>query len=77
MLEISLIDWPEDGGRPRLLGRTAEPELLEVVSERIAAVRRRELAELERPVRLLNREPTEEPGRPDLAELADQVEVGE
>ncbi len=48
-LEVSLIEWPngpEQGG-PRLLGRSADPELVEAVRSGIAATRRRELARIE------------------------------
>ena len=54
-IEITLVEWPEcsDIGGPRLLGRIADPDLVEEVRERIAAARRRELAHLEEPVRLV------------------------
>lgn len=46
--EVDLISWPDgpDGG-PRLLGRTSDPGVVAYVRERLAAVRRAELARLE------------------------------
>ena len=49
---FELADDPSVAG-PRLLGRLADPDLIEIVRDRLAAVRRRELARLEPPVRLL------------------------
>ncbi len=52
--DIALVQWPSDPTLgPRLLGRIDDPDLVREVRERIAAVRRRELAALESPVRLL------------------------
>lgn len=53
MLQIALVEWPIDlaAGHPRIVGRTADPELVEAVRDRLAAERRRSLAELESPVR--------------------------
>ncbi len=63
-LEVSLIEWPEgvELGGPRLLGRSSDPDLIQAVRERIAADRRRALAEVEPPVRLVKgSEPPEPP----------------
>ena len=56
-LEISLIEWPNgaESGGPRLIGRTADPRLIETVREHLANIRRRELAQIEPPVRLADR----------------------
>ena len=53
-LEVSLIEWPNgpEHGGPRLLGRSADPHLIGLVRDHIAAERRTELARLEPPVRL-------------------------
>ncbi len=47
MLEISLIEWPPDGGGPCLLGRTTDPDLIESIRDQIAADRRQALAKIE------------------------------
>lgn len=54
-VDLALIEWPEcpDLGGPRLLGRLADPDLVELVRERLVAARRRELARLDQPVRLV------------------------
>lgn len=52
---FELADDPSVVG-PRLLGRLTDPDLIAIVRDRLAAVRRRELARLEPPVRLV---PTE------------------
>lgn len=49
-LEVALFGSDRSGGLT-LLGRLTDPDLVEAVSERIAAQRRRELATLEPPVR--------------------------
>jgi len=48
-LEVSLVEWPDgpEHGGPRLLGRSADPELVEAVRRGIAATRRLELARIE------------------------------
>lgn len=51
MLEVALFS--SDGGAVRMVGRSTEVDLVELVRERIAAERRRELADLEPPVRLV------------------------
>ena len=53
-LDVVLVEWPLalDGG-PRLVGRTGDPAVIEFVREHLAAARRRDLARLERPVRLV------------------------
>ena len=58
-LDVSLIEWPEGRahGGPRLLGISTDPELIAQVREWIAAERRRRLARLEPPVRLVEDEP--------------------
>jgi hypothetical protein len=58
-VDLALVEWPEDLslGGPRLLGRIADPDLVELVRERIAAHRRRELARLGPPVRLVGEDP--------------------
>ena len=50
-LEVCLIETDEEG--VRLIGRSFDSDLVELVRERIAAERRRELARLEQPVRLV------------------------
>ena len=50
-LEVCLIETDEEG--VRLIGRSFDSDLVELVRERIAAERRRELARLEQPVRLI------------------------
>lgn len=56
-IDLALVEWPDipEAG-PRLLGRLADPDLVDQARERIAAARRRELATLEAPVRLVRRE---------------------
>jgi len=56
-IDLALVEWPDipEAG-PRLLGRLGDPDLVDAARERIAAARRRELAALEAPVRLV---PTE------------------
>lgn len=44
-LEIALLEWPAEGG-PHLLGRASDSDLIDLVRDRIAAARRRELAQL-------------------------------
>ena len=59
--EVALIEWPEgvQAGGPRVIGRVDDPRVVEQIRARIAADRRRELARLERPCRLVpdGREP--------------------
>ena len=57
--DIALIEWPSGShaGGPRLLGRVSDPDLVEAVRDRIGAARRRELARLERPARLVRETP--------------------
>jgi hypothetical protein len=57
-LEVSLIEWPSgpEHGGPRLLGRSADPDLITAVREHLAAASRRELTRLEPPVRLAGRD---------------------
>jgi hypothetical protein len=50
-LHVALIE--SDEGGTRLLGRTTDPDLVDRVRGCLAAERRRELAELEGPVRLV------------------------
>ena len=57
-IELALFEI-DDGSGPTLLGRLSDPDLIDLVRERITASRRRELARLESPVRLL---PTVESG---------------
>lgn len=59
-VDVVLVAWPDPAelGGPRLLGRLADIDVVDLVRERIAAVRRRELAQLEPPIRLV------EPGEP-------------
>ena len=53
-LEAAVIEWKEDRSLgPRLLARTADAEIVESVCDRLAAQRRRELALIARPVRLV------------------------
>ena len=60
-LEVCLIEWLEGGG-PRVIGHLRDPEIVARVRRLIAAARRRELARLERPVRLARgTEPDDEP----------------
>ena len=54
-LQVGLFTTSDAG--VRLLGRTSEPDIIASVQERIAAERRRELAELEPPLRLVTSEP--------------------
>ncbi len=51
-LDVALVEWPElpGLGGPRLLGRTADPELVARVRDCILAEHRRDLARLEEPV---------------------------
>ena len=60
-LDLALVEWPDDPetGPPRLLGRIDDADLVDAARNRLAATRRRELARLESPVRLL---PTVESG---------------
>lgn len=47
-LDIALVEWPDgltEGG-PRLLGRTSDPDLVSLVRERLAEVRRLQLEKL-------------------------------
>ena len=50
-LEVAL--FASDDAGVRMLGRSTEHELVEMVRDRIAAERRRELSEIEPPVRLV------------------------
>ena len=50
-LEVCLVASDEEG--VRLIGRSADSDLVERVRERIAAERRRELARIDHPVRLV------------------------
>ena len=64
-LDVALVEWPggpEHGG-PRLLGRTSDPRLVAAVRKRIATERKRELARLEPPVRLVRDSDDETPTR--------------
>jgi len=54
-LQVGLFTTSDAG--VRLLGRTSEPGIVASVQELIAAERRRELAEIEPPVRLVTGEP--------------------
>jgi hypothetical protein len=60
-IDCVLVRWRDefDWGGPEILGRTCDPDLVELVKERIAAARRRELARLEGPVRLVE---SQQPG---------------
>jgi hypothetical protein len=49
---FELADDPASAG-PRLLGRLTDPELIDLVRDRLASARRRELAQIEAPVRLV------------------------
>ena len=57
-LEVSLIEWPNgpESGGPRLIGRTTDPGLINTIREHLANIRRRELARIESPVRLADRD---------------------
>ena len=48
-LDVALLEWPDgrERGGPRLIGRTSDPDLVQVVREYIASQRRSELARLE------------------------------
>jgi hypothetical protein len=61
-LEVSLIEWPSgpERGGPRLLGRSADPDLITAVREHLAAASRRELTCLEPPVRLAGCDETDD-----------------
>ena len=53
-IDVAVIEWPEgEAGGPRLLGRLSDPDLVKLATNRLAARRRRELAQLEGPVRLV------------------------
>jgi len=54
-LDVALIEWPDgpEAGGPRLLGFVRDADLVEAVRERLAAARRRDLARLAAPVRLV------------------------
>ena len=53
-VEIALVAWPDGvgGGGPLILGRVTDPDLIDSVRKRLAAAKRRQLAELETPVRV-------------------------
>jgi len=53
-VELVLFELGDDPAvtGPRLLGRLADPALIELVRDRLAATQRRALARLESPVRL-------------------------
>ena len=55
-LEIGLIEWPAgpDAGGPRILGRLDDTDLVKAVQERLSAQRRRDLARIEGPVRVVS-----------------------
>ena len=53
MLEISLIEWPAEGGGPRFLGDLGDSDLVEQVQERLAAKYRRRLARVLGPAHLV------------------------
>ena len=62
-LEIALIGWEDRArGSARLLGRLADPDLVEQVRQRLAAQGRRKLAELEPPLRLVGDDTPENEG---------------
>jgi hypothetical protein len=48
-VDIALVEWPDgrEGGC-RLLGRVADPDLIDAVRDRLVASRRAEIARLER-----------------------------
>jgi len=54
-IDLALVEWPDapETGPPRLLGRIDDADLVDAARNRLAATRRRELAHLERPVRLV------------------------
>lgn len=56
-IDLCLVEWPDlpNVGGPRLLGRLGDPDLVELVRERLAAVGQRELARLKSPARLASR----------------------
>ena len=62
-LDVSLIEWPQGrpAGGPRILGTSSDPKLVKIVHDRLAADRRRALAELEPPVRLVRPEDGDDP----------------
>lgn len=51
LLEVALCEWDSPDRGPRLLGTSMDPELVRVVTDHLAARRRRELATLTPPVR--------------------------
>jgi hypothetical protein len=55
-VEVALFELADDPtvSGPRLLGRLSDPDLIDLVRDRLAASRRRELARLEAPVRLVS-----------------------
>ena len=56
-VELAILEWgPDPDLGPRLLGRLSDPDLVQLARQRLAAVRRRELARLEPPVRLVRDE---------------------
>ena len=61
-LDVTLIEWPDGRARggPRLLGTSADPDLVSQVREQIAAERRHDLTRLESPVRLVRKDQSEE-----------------
>ncbi len=50
------------GGGVRILGRSDDPKVVQRLASELAALERRRLARLERPVRLVASEATAEPG---------------
>ena len=61
-LEIALFA-EDDAGGIRLIGRLADPDLVQDARERLAALGRQKLAELQGPVRLVQH--TEDAGDPE------------
>ncbi len=60
-IDLALLEWPDSpDNSPRLLGRLRDEDLVDEARRRLADHRRRELAALEPPVRLLD---DEEDGR--------------
>jgi hypothetical protein len=68
-LDVTLVEWPEGRARggPRLLGTSTDPELVAHVREQLAAERRRDLARLDPPVRLVGDHEPELEQDPDAA----------
>ena len=59
VLNVALIEWPDgpERGGARLLGRTADPDLVSRVQDTLAGECRRELTRLSSPARPLPNEP--------------------